>query len=296
LVIEHQYIRRFSKKGDGEIKAMNMNQPSVESVAIQKMNQNAVAAETDLVVVEEPLQLLVRFGAEHDRREKTLAITMRTPSHDAELAMGFLFTEGIIRHPREVLNIRYCETVKPEERGNVLKIELSPDLALDLDALERHFYTTSSCGICGKTSMEAVKTAQCYQISPISDLALDFLGALPQKLEDAQTVFRYTGGIHAAALFDLGGDLMMMREDIGRHNALDKLIGAMLAQGLLPTNRYVVLVSGRAGFELVQKAAVAGIPALVAIGAPSSLAVNLARSVGMQLYGFVRTNRANRYV
>lgn len=273
---------------------------TVETVQIEKWQIDTAQGmlwtkKDDLVVIEEPLQLIVRYGKETNRQEKNLAITMRTPSHDFELAMGFLFTEGIIRHAKDVLNIRYCETVKPEEKGNVLKIELQPYISLEAMQLDRHFYTTSSCGICGKTSLDAVQAVQCFSISPMPRLMPDFVCALPEKLLNAQTVFRYTGGIHAAALFDDDGELVLLREDIGRHNALDKLIGAMLAAHLLPTKQHCILVSGRAGFELVQKCAVAGIPALVSIGAPSSLSVAMAKQMRMQLWGFVKNNRANQY-
>jgi len=229
-----------------------------------------------------------------DRKEFRLSVTMRTPGHDEELALGFLFTEGLIEGPEQVLRVAYCEDVKPEERGNVVRAELAPDVTVDPALWQRNFYTTSSCGVCGKSSIEAVHVRCRRPMDPSAPLDPWLITALPERMRAAQTVFKHTGGIHAAALFDAQGQLLLLREDVGRHNAVDKVIGAARRAGL-PLSNGRLLVSGRAGFELVQKCIVAGIPVMAAVGAPSSLAVQLARESGLQLFGFVRDGRCNRY-
>ena len=231
------------------------------------------------------------------RQHRTLSVTMRTPGHDEELAAGFLLTEGIIQSKTDLLGIIPCPDVqKEEEAGNVVRAELAAHVAVDFAAMERHFYTSSSCGVCGKTSIDAVRTASC----PVLPAAGPYLRAevvhqLPGKLRAAQAGFEQTGGQHAAALFSPEGELLLLREDVGRHNALDKVIGAALLQDDLPLHQHILLVSGRVSFELVQKAAVAGIAVLAAVGAPSSLAVSAARNFGMTVCGFVRQNRYNIY-
>lgn len=270
---------------------------SVMSVNVKKVRALEVTSEPDLLAVEEPLEIRIGFGEEHQRQEKSISVTMRTPGHDLELAQGFLFTEGIIRSADDILSIKHCRQVKKEEEiGNVVRVELSYELPIDIQKLQRHFYTTSSCGVCGKSSIEAVEVNACESLptgKPVLDRQL--IHELPIKLREAQAVFEYTGGLHAAGLFDHKGKLLLMREDVGRHNALDKLVGAAADQGLLPLHPYLVQVSGRASFELVQKAVVAGAPMLSAVGAPSSLAVQLAQSSGMTLIGFARNNRYNIY-
>lgn len=270
---------------------------SVVSVNIKKVRDSEDTSEPDLLAVEEPLEIRIGFGEEHQRIEKSISVTMRTPGHDLELARGFLLTEGIVRSVDDILSIKHCRQVKKEEEvGNVVRVELSYELPIDMQKLQRHFYTTSSCGVCGKSSIEAVEVNACAPLpkgEPVLDRKL--IHELPAKLRKAQTVFEYTGGLHAAGLFDPNGNLLLMREDVGRHNALDKLVGAAADQGLLPLHSYLVQVSGRASFELVQKAVVAGAPLLSAVGAPSSLAVQLAQSSGMTLIGFVRNNRYNIY-
>lgn len=253
--------------------------------------------EDDLLVTEAPLQIVLQYGDWEARQELTLAITMRTPGQDAALGLGFLLTEGLIQHPSEVQRIWHCPQVKPEEQGNVLKIALLPQVSVLPATLQRHFYMTSSCGVCGKTSIEAVQMAQCRPLRRGQVFTPAQIAQFSDQLRAEQTVFRYTGGVHAAGLFDEDGALRMMYEDVGRHNALDKLIGGMAAEGLLDVQMgsYAVFVSGRIGFELVQKCAVAGLACLAAVGAPSSLAVSLAQSVGMQLFGFVRGQTLNQY-
>jgi FdhD protein len=215
---------------------------------------------------------------------------MRTPGHDDELAVGFLYAEGIILTREQVAGVRVCGG------GNVVRVELAAGVRVDLARLERHFYTSSSCGVCGKASLEAVQVCARHRLAagmPVIDA--EAIHHLPKVLRASQTVFEHTGGLHAAALFNTEGALLCLREDVGRHNALDKLIGAQFLADRTPLSNNVLLVSGRASFELVQKAAVAGIPILAAVGAPSSLAVSLARKHGLTVIGFVRPDRFNLY-
>lgn len=266
----------------------------VTSTHIVRHEDGTTTGADDILVTEEPLEVRLGHGPLDDRKEFRLSVTMRTPGHDEELALGFLFTEGLIADPAEVMRVEHCAHVKPEERGNVVRAELRPDVELDPARWQRNFYTTSSCGVCGKSSLEAVH-AQCRTtIAPWGDVDPAMITTLPDRMREAQTVFRHTGGIHAAALFDRTGRLLLLREDIGRHNAVDKLIGAALT-AQLRTENCQLLVSGRAGFELVQKCVVAGIPLMAAVGAPSSLAVDLARAHGLTLVGFLRGERFNLY-
>ncbi|HMQ76204.1 MAG TPA: formate dehydrogenase accessory sulfurtransferase FdhD [Flavobacteriales bacterium] len=267
---------------------------SVAPILITRFDAGTVHPGEDLLVTEEPLEIRLGHGPMDGRHEVQLSVTMRTPGHDDELALGFLFTEGIVDQAAQVVRVEHCANVKEEERGNVIRAELHPSVDLDPVRWQRHFYTSSSCGVCGKSSIEAVH-AQCTRTitswGPVDAAAL--IG-LPDRMRAAQTVFRHTGGIHAAALFDRGGELVLLREDVGRHNAVDKVIGAAL-RASLPLGRCQLLVSGRAGFELVQKCVVAGIPLMAAVGAPSSLAVQLARDAGLTLAGFLRGDRFNLY-
>jgi FdhD protein len=220
---------------------------------------------------------------------------MRTPSHDFELALGFLFTEGIIKSFSDVKSLRYC-TSSRDGNDNIVKVALQAEVSVELARLQRNFYTTSSCGICGKSSIENIKQVLDYELSsPIPVFYARAILGLSQKVKDAQTNFKHTGGVHASALFDEKGELVLVREDVGRHNALDKVIGAMLTQKKLPLSNYLLWVSGRISFELVQKAVMAGMPCLVAVGAPSSLAVDLAKEAGMTLIGFTKEDRFNIY-
>ncbi|RAK70453.1 formate dehydrogenase accessory sulfurtransferase FdhD [Hymenobacter edaphi] len=270
---------------------------SYEYARVQRVQGEARTPADDVLAAEEPLEIRLGYGPSGQREHRTLAVTMRTPGHDEELAAGFLLTEGLIRRREELLGVRPCPDVqKPEEQGNVVRAELAAGLPLDLPRLERHFYTSSSCGVCGKTSIEAVHAAACPVLPADGPLiAAPVIHQLPERQREAQAVFEQTGGLHAAALFSPEGELLLLREDVGRHNALDKLIGAALLAGQLPLHRHVLLVSGRASFELVQKAAVAGIGVLAAVGAPSSLAVQAAQDFGMTLLGFVRQQRYNIY-
>ncbi|MGA0559608.1 formate dehydrogenase accessory sulfurtransferase FdhD [Larkinella sp. VNQ87] len=268
---------------------------AVAPVTLYKITQSAdPQAQPDLLAVEEPLEIRLGFGPADNRQQRTVAVTMRTPGHDEELALGFLFTENILEKPAQVVSVRHCVT-DSEKKGNVLRVELRPDVLIDWQRLERHSFTASSCGICGKTSIDAVQAVCQTPVVAGFQIAPELIHNLPEKLRETQRAFAHTGGLHAAALFDETGCLLLVREDIGRHNALDKLIGAAFWQGWLPLSRFGVLVSGRIGFELVQKSWMAGVPMLAAVGAPSSLAVELAKGAGMTLLGFVRDNRFNQY-
>jgi FdhD protein len=253
-------------------------------VMVERMHAAGICArERDLLAIEEPLEIQLNA--------KTISITMRTPGHDAELGVGFLFAEGIIDDRSQIEDVSECD---PSD--NVVRVQIASDAALDLARLERHFYTTSSCGVCGKTSIEALHTTSRHPLPPcVPVVDADLIHRLPRALRNAQEVFDSTGGLHAAALFDARGRLHSLREDVGRHNAFDKVIGAELLAGRLPAHDRLAVVSGRASFELVQKAVMAGIPILVAVGAPSSLAVQLATCTGMTLVGFARDGRFNVY-
>jgi FdhD protein len=281
------------------------NTPSGDATTpVYRVNGSSIAPEPedDSVALEEPLEIRVASGPRENRGQTSLSVTMRTPGapnseSDFELAAGFLWTEGILTAPDQIERIR-CSGFPSLEGGhvNVVVVELAPGVTLDMPSLERHVYTSSSCGVCGKTSLEAVRTRSSFTLpsegarwEPIT------IHRLPDTLREAQAVFERTGGLHAAALFTPAGDLQALREDVGRHNAVDKLIGAQLRAGALPLTDRLLLVSGRASFELVQKAMMAGIPVLAAVGAPSSLAVDLARDCGMTLLGFVRNERFNIY-
>ena len=256
-----------------------------------------VSIETDALAVEEPLEIRLGFVENGKAAHKSISITMRTPGDDFELAAGFLFTEGIIKSADQINKIKHCGVpAKDSGFNNTVRVDLRPDVKIDFKRLERHFYTSSSCGVCGKTSIEALQTGVCSLAelkSPI--FSAETIHRLPEILRSFQNVFDRTGGLHAAALFDTNGEMHGLREDVGRHNAVDKLIGTQFLAGKTPVSDKLLLVSGRASFELVQKALMAGIPILAAVGAPSSLAVELAREYGMTLLGFVRDNRFNIY-
>ncbi|MBP7407795.1 MAG: formate dehydrogenase accessory sulfurtransferase FdhD [Flavobacteriales bacterium] len=266
----------------------------VGAVRVLRVDSGSSASLDDLLVTEEPLEIRLGHGPDHDRAEMRLSVTMRTPGHDEELALGFLYSEGIITEPGQVVRIAYCQNVKVEERGNVVRAELHPSVELDAARWQRNFYTSSSCGVCGKSSIEAVHATCLRPIVPFGPIDPPMITALPDRMRAAQTVFKHTGGIHAAALFSRTGELLLLREDVGRHNAVDKVIGAAL-NDRSDVGSCILLVSGRAGFELVQKCVVAGIPLMAAVGAPSSLAVELARKSGLTLIGFLRDERFNVY-
>ena len=257
---------------------------------VLRIRDGVVDQRPDTLAAEEPMEIRVAG--------KALTITMRTPGDDFDLAVGFLVSEGVVRRASDVLSARYCAGATDDGTNtyNVVDVGLDPSLPpLDL-SLERNFYTTSSCGLCGKASLDAVRTASTWSVAddPLR-LTPELLASLPGRLRDSQRVFDKTGGLHAAALFSADGELLVVREDVGRHNAVDKVIGHAVRGGLLPLRKTVLMVSGRASFELVQKAVMAGIPALAAVSAPSSLAVDLAEENGMTLVGFLRGTSMNVY-
>jgi FdhD protein len=266
----------------------------VAPITVRKFSGETSIESPDLLAVEEPLEIRLGFGPVDERQQRSVSVTMRTPGHDQELAMGFLFTEGIIQRPADIVSCRHC-VQEVDKEGNVIRVELHPDVVVDWKRLERNTFTSSSCGLCGKATIEAV---QALTPGPVtSDFTLDpvILHSLPDRVRDAQRAFAYTGGIHAAALFDAAGKLLLVREDIGRHNALDKVIGAAFWNGWLPLSQYGIFLSGRIGLELVQKSWMAGVPLLAAVGSPSSLAVQMAQTAEMTLAGFVRNDRFNLY-
>ncbi|WP_238602397.1 formate dehydrogenase accessory sulfurtransferase FdhD [Fimbriiglobus ruber] len=254
---------------------------------------------TDAVTIEEPLEIRIVFGPVAKREQKALAVTMRTPGHDEELAAGFLLSEAIIAAPNDLVAVRAAGPASGPGGGqNVVVVELRPGATFHPGLVERHFYTTSSCGVCGITSLDALEarfatSTAPYPYSPVIPAAV--VHALPQRLREVQRTFNTTGGLHAAALFDVAGRLLSVREDVGRHNAVDKLIGAEVLAGRVPLTDHVLFLSGRVSFELVQKAAAAGVPVVAAVGAPSSLAIAAAERFGLTVLGFVRDGRFNIY-
>jgi FdhD protein len=262
-------------------------------VSIVKIAGDSVRSVPDLLAIEEPLEIRLAFGD----KVQNLAVTMRTPGHDADLALGFLFTEGIIAGAQDVKAVEHVFLPCSENRQNTILVTLKEGVVPNLRQAERNFYTTSSCGICGKASINAIKTVSAFASQTWDRELLDpgFILRLPERLAKEQEIFAETGGLHAAALFDDTGELLLAREDVGRHNAVDKLVGAALTVEKLPLAQSLLLLSGRASFELVQKAAMAGIPVIAAVGAPSSLAVSLAEEFGITLIGFLRNNRFNIY-
>ncbi|MEX2496907.1 MAG: formate dehydrogenase accessory sulfurtransferase FdhD [Woeseia sp.] len=270
---------------------------STLAIDVSKVEGQKQFSQADDVAVEEPLEIQVSSLTPGGSAAKSISITMRTPGDDAELAVGFLFSEAIIKSAADVASVEHCGAPAPDTGyRNVIRVELQPDVPLDLDRLERHFYTTSSCGVCGKSSLEALRvTGQRPMTDVTTSFAREMIVQMPDKLRESQQVFSRTGGLHAAAVFTPDGEISIVREDVGRHNAVDKVIGALLLAGRLPARGMGLLVSGRASFELMQKALVAGLPLLAAVGAPSSLAVSLAVEFDMTLIGFLRGGRFNLY-
>ena len=260
------------------------------AINVTKMRDGLRESLTDRVAVEEPLEIRLGFESAGERHTRSVSITMRTPGHDEDLATGFLYTEGIVSSQNDIA------VVKPCRGDNTVRVELEDGIAVDLDKLTRHFYTTSSCGVCGKASLDALRVQGCNALDTASfSMRQDILITLPDKLRAAQETFEETGGLHAAAAFDEAGNLVVVREDVGRHNAVDKVIGALLRKSRLPASALGLMVSGRASFELMQKAVVAGMPLLAAVSAPSSLAVELAQEFNMTLVGFLRGDTYNVY-
>lgn len=268
---------------------------SVGLTQVSQWDDGELRRKDDYLAAEEPLE--IRVG------DEPLSVTMRTPGHDLELAAGFLFTEGLIQTRGQLTALDFAEPENDSQnlaqsaaqtgakKGNVLRAQLSPDTAPDMEKMRRHFFAASSCGICGKASIDAIRARGLAAPNADFRLGAEILVRLPEKLRAAQDVFERTGGLHAAALFDAHGELLVLREDIGRHNAVDKVIGWALLEDSVPIANCVLLVSGRGGFEIVQKAIVAGLPAVASVSAPSSLAVQLARELRLTLIGFLRGRR-----
>ena len=265
------------------------------AIDISKVTGDEQLTEPDEVAVEEPLEIQLVTGGASGAAARSVSITMRTPGHDAELALGFLFSEGIITRETWIASIDECGERDPETGvRNVIRIGL--DEEVELDRLQRHFYTTSSCGVCGKASLDALRVAGQQSLRHVTtSFPRAVLTTMPERLRQQQEVFSKTGGLHAAAVFGPDGEIEVVREDVGRHNAVDKAVGALLRRHRLPAHDLGLLVSGRASFELMQKALVAGLPLLAAVGAPSSLAVRLAREFDITLVGFLRRDRFNIY-
>jgi FdhD protein len=276
---------------------MIIKESPIQKVPVAKINGNHRLATIDKLAIEEPLEIRLAFGAEPNRTVKNISVTMRTPGSDAELATGFLFTEGIVKDKNDLVSVEHCFIACAENKENVIQVELSETAIPGLKNTDRNFYTTSSCGVCGKGSINAIKSVSAFHPGQNNDFFIkrEMMLELPDRLRLSQDVFDVTGGLHACALFNSSGELLLLREDVGRHNALDKLIGASLERDWLPLKNSMLLLSGRASFELVQKAAMAGIPIIAAVGAPSSLAVQLAGEFGITLVGFLRQQRFNIY-
>lgn len=247
---------------------------------------------SDYLATEEPLEVRLAAGD----ATSTVAVTMRTPGNDFELAAGFLYGEGVVTGRDQVAGIRYCTDpdIDPEQQYNIVTVDLA-GAAPDLRGLERHFYTSSACGVCGKASLEQVELRGCPVLGPGPRVTAEVLASLPDALRAGQGLFESTGGLHAAGLFTADGELVELREDVGRHNAVDKLVGWALLEGRLPLTDHLLMVSGRSSFEIMQKAVTAGVAMVAAVSAPSSLAVALAKRFGMTLVGFLRGERFNVY-
>jgi FdhD protein len=262
-------------------------------VRVRVVEDGSTRVRPDTLATEEPMEVRLISGSVR----QTIAVTMRTPGADFELAAGFLYGENIVSSPDDIGKISYCvdADVDAEQHYNIVNVELRGGREYDLRPLERHFYTTSACGVCGKASLEQLELRSCPVIPPGPEIAAETIYSLPNKLREAQGLFEATGGLHAAALFDAEGNLVALKEDVGRHNATDKLVGWALLEGQLPLSDQIVMVSGRSSFEIMQKCLVAGVPIVCAISAPSSLAVDVARGFGMTLVGFLRGNKFNVY-
>ncbi|CAN5848840.1 formate dehydrogenase accessory sulfurtransferase FdhD [soil metagenome] len=272
-----------------KINYMENNQ--VENIHIYRFSNGIITATNDQVAVEEPLEIQLAYSTANGYMQKNIAVTMRTPGNDAELAAGFLFTEGIIQNSLAIRGIKLFSN-----DDNKVLLTLNENIKPVLQYAERNFYSTSSCGICGKGSIDAIRISSAYENKEDAILIkASVLFGLQDMLRKQQLVFENTGGIHASALFTMEGNFMMLREDVGRHNALDKLIGAALLNQQLPLHNCILLLSGRASFELLQKSVMAGIKIVVAVGAPSSLAVEMAKEAGITLIGFLKHDKFNLY-
>ena len=274
-----------------------MPESNTIEAAVRRVRRDSGERAVDILAVEEPLEIRLAYLRGANRVHRSISITMRTPGHDFDLAAGFLYSEGIIGSAGEITCISRAQSERGGvESDNVVCVELKEGVTVDLKQLERHFYTTSSCGVCGKASLDALRVEARHAIPPAKPVVRpSVIHKLPQILRREQQVFESTGGLHASALFDPWGNLELLREDVGRHNALDKLVGAKLQEDALPLDKFCLLVSGRTSFEIMQKALLAGLPLVAGVGAPSSLAVELANTYHITLLGFVRDGRFNIY-
>jgi FdhD protein len=278
--------------------------PSVVRTTVWNLDSEKITTGDDLVACEEPLAIQLGFQSGSAREQRELAVTMRTPGQDLALTLGFLFSEGIIRHSSDVISIRHCTQGTPTHSfgrsENLVKVELADECPVPKHVFKRHSFVSSSCGICGKASIDSVRVhVPPRNLSVDADaewrVSRDVILSLPNTLREGQRVFGATGGLHAVGLFNLHGDLLSLHEDVGRHNALDKILGDALTREQIPLENHLLLLSGRASFELLQKAAMARIQIVCAVGAPSSLAIECAYEFGITLVGFLRANRFNVY-
>jgi FdhD protein len=269
---------------------------SAAAIQVSKVCGDRHGMAEDAVAVEEPLEIRLGYSTPSGRDSRSISITMRTPGDDEVLAAGFLFTESIIRRKQDIALIAPCGQAQADSGlHNVIRVELEDAVSVDLERLQRHFYTSSSCGVCGKASLQALTATGLTPLTSTTAFACRTLTSVPEKLRLAQSTFDRTGGLHAAGAFDDAGTLLLTMEDVGRHNAVDKVVGSLLLDDRLPASDLGLIVSGRASFELAQKALVAGMPLLAAVSAPSSLAVSLARQFNMTLVGFLRGDTFNIY-
>ena len=278
---------------------MPLNGPkptSTRRLWVQKIRGQHGERGEEVLVVEEPLEIQLISGHGNNRIKRSISVTMRTPGHDFELAAGFLYTEGIVQSPADIEDIVYTGPRRALGQCNTVGVHLHPNVQFDSDLLDRHFYTTSSCGVCGKATLEALRIRNRTALSNNGrKISIETIKLVAERLQPAQEVFKETGGLHAAGLFDPSGNLTSLYEDVGRHNAVDKVIGEHLFKNQLPLHDFILMVSGRASFEIMQKALMGGIPVVAAVSAPSSLAVDLANNFNMTLLGFVRGGSFNIY-
>jgi len=270
---------------------------SSRSFTITKIVGDSANSVDDEVAVEEPLEIRLGYKTPDGRTSSSVSITMRTPGCDAELAVGFLYSESIIHSASDIMKVEHTGPAAPDsDNHNIVRVDLAPDVNVDLGRLQRHFYTTSSCGVCGKSSLDALRVTGVEALTADQrTFSRETLTSMPGALRARQRTFEQTGGLHAAAAFNSQGEILVVHEDVGRHNAVDKVIGTLLGRDLLPASEFGLMVSGRASFELMQKTLVAGIPLLAAVSAPSSLAVQLANEFNVSLVGFLRGDTFNIY-
>ncbi len=272
------------------------NREPTRQLDIERIDGDSSTNQPDVVAVEQPLEIRLQYTLLDRRAERSLSVTMRTPGADRRLAAGFLYGEGIVSRLDDIDRVTDGSDADGPDGHNVVTVSVGPEVDVDVASVQRNFYTTSSCGVCGKGSLEALEVDQCSRLDTTDfTVGADVIRRLPDNLRGAQPLFDDTGGIHAAGLFNPDGELLELCEDVGRHNALDKLVGARLLAGRLPADETIAVLSGRASFELLQKALRARISVVVAVGAPSSLAVELARHFGITLVGFARKQRCNVY-